>query len=529
MPGKFTILSLSFYLLGIPVAAQISPGDLSNVHAHLEGLSNCTQCHVLGSKVENDKCLFCHTDIKGRISLQKGYHASSEVKGKNCFACHSEHNGKNFQLIRLDQEKFDHNLTGFALSVPHAKKACFDCHKAKNIADTKIRDKKNTFLGVGTECLTCHEDYHQSTLSNLCLNCHNPEAFKPVTKFNHDNARFKLIGKHKTIDCAQCHRIETLNGKKFQQFKGLEFNQCTNCHKDVHNNQFGQDCLKCHTEESFHTVKGMANFDHDKTKFKLVGKHQLVSCKGCHKSKLTDPVRHNRCSDCHYDYHKKQFVKNGVSPDCSECHSEKGFTSFNYTIEKHNQSVFPLKGAHLAIPCFDCHKKQEQWSFRQIGIKCFECHRDIHKEFIQAKYYPGNDCKFCHSEEQWSSVSFDHKLTKFNLTGAHLKVNCRNCHISTDSNGKMIQKFTGLSQECSLCHKDNHFKQFEKNGVTFCEDCHTTENWKASKFDHNNAAFKLDGKHVNVPCYKCHLQQQLGTDKFVLYKLKEFKCESCHS
>jgi len=42
------------------VYGQISPGDLSNAHKDLEGMSNCTKCHALGEKVENNKCLDCH-------------------------------------------------------------------------------------------------------------------------------------------------------------------------------------------------------------------------------------------------------------------------------------------------------------------------------------------------------------------------------------------------------------------------------------------------------------------------------------
>ncbi|MDD2995319.1 MAG: hypothetical protein PHP99_03775, partial [Paludibacter sp.] len=47
--------------------SQISPGDLSEAHAHLEGLSNCTQCHTVGEKVTREKCLDCHKEIKSNI------------------------------------------------------------------------------------------------------------------------------------------------------------------------------------------------------------------------------------------------------------------------------------------------------------------------------------------------------------------------------------------------------------------------------------------------------------------------------
>jgi nitrate/TMAO reductase-like tetraheme cytochrome c subunit len=507
---------------------QLSPGDLSKPHEKLEGISNCTQCHVLGNKVSGEKCLACHTEIQSRIANQKGYHSSAEVRGKECYACHSEHNGKNFQLIRLDTAKFDHNLTGFNLSVPHDKKGCRDCHTAKFISEPKLKNNKTTYLGVKTDCLNCHADYHKSTLSPDCLICHNPAAFKPAAKFNHNNAKFRLLGKHTSVDCIKCHKVETLERKKYQEFKGLQFSNCTSCHKDPHKNQFGQNCRQCHSEESFQVVKGGNNFDHSKTAFKLEEKHLTVSCKSCHKNKLTDPLKFAKCTDCHIDYHKSQFAKNGVSPDCAQCHTVKGFNQFSYTIEQHNNAVFTLKGSHLAVPCTDCHKKQETWNFRNIGSKCKDCHKDIHQQYIQAKFYPEANCLICHKEEKWSDVAFNHTGTSFALTGAHVGLNCRKCHFKDVSSTVTQQKFTGLSAECSSCHTDNHYKQFEKNGVTDCSRCHVATNWKLTKFDHNTAAFKLDGKHINVPCSKCHKPQQEGSVIYTKYKLKEYKCESCH-
>ena len=88
-----TILSTLFLA---KLHAQISPGDLTKAHADLEGIFKCTQCHILGDKVSNDKCLECHKEIKSRIDQKKGYHASREVRGKDCAVCHSEHHGRNF-------------------------------------------------------------------------------------------------------------------------------------------------------------------------------------------------------------------------------------------------------------------------------------------------------------------------------------------------------------------------------------------------------------------------------------------------
>lgn len=510
------------------ISAQISPGDLSIYHSHLEGISNCTQCHILGNKESDEKCLLCHKEIHEKITLQKGYHISSDVKGKKCSDCHSEHNGKNFQLVRLDIQKFDHNLTGYSLSVPHAKKECKDCHATKFISDSKIKNKKFTYLGLKTECLNCHNDYHLRTLSSTCTNCHTADAFVPASRFSHDNAKFRLAGKHKSVECVKCHKINMTEGKKFQQFTGIQYSNCTSCHKDPHRNQFGQNCRQCHSEESFLVLQGTKKFDHNKTDYKLEGKHLIVNCKACHKGKFTDPLKFARCNNCHADYHKSQFVKNGVTPDCSQCHNINGFNLFSFTIEQHNEGVFPLKGAHLATPCFECHKKQEKWSFRQIGINCKDCHQDIHQNIIGTKYYPDGNCITCHKETRWSEITFDHGKTQFALTGGHSDKSCRVCHFRADVDGKVEQRFSGLSQSCSNCHSDKHRKQFEKNGATNCTDCHSTENWKASKFDHNKTAFRLDGKHINVPCVKCHKPQQEGSEFYVFYKIKEFKCESCH-
>ncbi|MGB5664278.1 MAG: hypothetical protein WBM60_13605, partial [Eudoraea sp.] len=89
---------------------QISPGDLSQSHADLEGMSNCTLCHDLGDKVSDKKCLECHKEIQSLINKKDGYHANSSVVKKDCFECHSDHHGRNFDMIRFDEDAFNHDL-----------------------------------------------------------------------------------------------------------------------------------------------------------------------------------------------------------------------------------------------------------------------------------------------------------------------------------------------------------------------------------------------------------------------------------
>jgi len=527
---KVVVLCLCTLIVsaGSVCIAQISPGKLAAVHAHLEGISNCTQCHTLGDKVTNAKCLDCHVELKSRIEQKKGYHASSEIRGKNCVECHNDHHGLTFQILRFDKEKFNHDLTGFKLTGAHAKKECKDCHKADRITDIKIKSKKFTYLGLSTACLACHTDYHQKTLAAACLNCHGVEAFKPVLKFNHATTKYPLTGKHQPVPCIKCHEVTTKNGLKFQEFAGIKFQSCSNCHTDPHQNKFGQNCAQCHITESFHTVQGISNFDHNKTNFKLENKHQNVPCQKCHKTSVTAPLKYARCLDCHPDYHNKQFVKQGVVQDCSDCHSTKGFTLFSYTVEQHNSGNFKLEGAHLATPCIACHKKQEKWSFKSIGLRCVDCHKDIHETYIAKEFYPEARCESCHNPSRWKEVTFDHTKTKFELTGAHIKPTCSDCHFKKEADGQEHQQFASLTSACIQCHPDIHFKQFENNGETNCLRCHTTNLWKIVNFDHNTTAFKLDGKHQSVACAKCHKPVTIEQNTFVLYKIKDTRCENCH-
>ncbi len=509
--------------------SQISPGDLVEAHAHLEGMSNCTECHVLGDKVTNEKCLDCHVEIKNLISQNKGYHVSDEVKGKECASCHNDHHGRNFEIVRFKKDSFDHNLTGYELLGKHKEIKCEDCHKEDLIKDEKIKEKQGTYLGLGNECLDCHTDYHQGSLSNNCTDCHNHQAFKPILDFDHGKTKFALKGKHNEVDCIECHKKEVRNGQDFQAFTGLKFTKCTDCHKDIHENKFGQNCTECHSENSFREVKKMTNFDHDLTNYPLLGKHQKVDCKECHKTNYTKAIAYKQCTDCHKDDHKNELDINGKDPDCSECHSVNGFTPSSYSIEQHNQSEFALNGAHLATPCFSCHLKNESWHFRQIGLKCVDCHDNIHKDLIGDKFYPEQNCKTCHNENQWKNVQFDHNLTDFKLLGAHKNQDCRACHFTENENGTFSQNFSDFTNNCTDCHKDIHFKQFDKAGITDCTRCHNSESFKINNFDHEKTLFPLNGAHEKVSCKECHKEIKNEKGSFIHYKIKEFKCVDCHS
>jgi len=598
------------FFISMASYGQISPGDLSEPHKELEGMSNCTQCHELGEKVLNSKCLDCHTEIQSLIDKDQGFHASSNVVREDCFKCHSEHHGRNFDMIRFDEDNFEHDLTGYPLEGKHAVVDCRECHMSDNIQNTEIRKRENTFLGLEQDCLSCHDDFHQKTLSTDCMSCHDMEAFRPATNFDHNDADYPLKGKHLDVDCIECHKVTTRNGLEFQEFANVPFSDCISCHTDPHENKlpgdctqchtetsfsffngqdefnhnttsftlkgkhkqvdcfschkesdnplmvfqdnlkvretncvkchedthegkFGLDCAKCHTERSFFSMKDMDFFDHTITDYPLEGKHLEVDCKQCHTGRYSESIDFSACKNCHEDYHNEEFADNGISPDCLECHSlQEGFGYSLYTLEQHQESTFPLEGAHVATPCYACHVSEDdqRYTFRNLGSECIDCHQDIHEGYINQSFYPEDDCRSCHINDSWSEVTFDHSQTNWTLDGRHLEVNCRECHFieNTDNKGDTIQEFAKLDTNCIACHENVHNDSFAIDGITDCLRCHVTSSWIPENFDHGSTKFALEGKHKEIDCRACHTSSLENGKTIVLYKLNKFQCIDCH-
>jgi len=524
---KYGYLIFCLFFLVKSSDAQLSPGDLSKSHAHLEGLRNCTKCHVLGEKETTSKCLACHTEIQQLLNQNRGYHSSPEAKGKKCAECHGEHHGREFEITRFDPINFDHNRTGYILEGRHSQLHCADCHKSELI-ETKVSQKEGySYLGLGIECLSCHDDYHQGAQSTDCLTCHNQTTFKLATDdFDHAQTRFPLTGRHQSVNCDGCHTGGDV--KNFQLFTNTQLSQCTSCHEDVHNNEYGSNCRQCHTVYSFTRIRTNTAFNHDNTNFPLTGAHVNVGCRQCHPGSYNSPVAHQNCSDCHSDFHENQFSRGGISPDCSECHTVEGFSPSIYTIEQHSLTNFPLEGAHLATPCLVCHRPDGNWDFSKEGSGCVECHQNIHENILPHRFIQGNNCERCHSVSSWSEVSFNHNLTNYELQGKHAQVNCSECHFLKQEDGSVVQKFTGLSQSCENCHTDMHFGQFIVNNENDCLRCHTYNNWLPEKFDHNNTRFKLDGEHLGLECNECHKRTEYLLPNYTIYKIEDISCASCH-
>ncbi len=578
-----------------PVLAQIAPGPLSRAHADLEGITSCGSCHDFGQ--HRLKCIECHVEIKRRVEAGTGLHArayKSTPGATDCARCHAEHRGSKVALIPLDRKAFDHGMqTGFILEGKHREQKCESCHTAAKISaaarsDIKAKDANRSFLGLRRECKACHQEPHQNQLGDDCMKCHDFQAWKPASKFNHARAAFQLTGQHQQVQCQKCHTraegagIPEAPGSKApsqgspQQkvllFKGLSYSGCQSCHADQHHGAFQEvklsgKCEGCHDTGGWKSNRPARDFDHNSTKFRLVGKHTELACGKCHKeNNFSRPIPHELCRDCHEDPHKGQFASRATGSDCASCHSPAGFKPPLFDREAHMRSAFPLLGKHASLPCGKCHQPEGRDARLKIGkLQCPECHAEPHGGQFAPEPY-GNKCNLCHSETGFETTTFTrerHAQTQFPLTGRHADVECRKCHKPlTAADSKTVptvaaplasppafpfvgadralpdarRQFHFASRACDTCHKDPHGIDAQANLP--CTTCHVTQQWRAPlPFDHSRTRFRLEGSHQDaanpIPCIKCHTASRKAdaevTGNAPIFSRASTQCSRCHA
>lgn len=521
-------------LLIIPsfLFAQLSPGKLTSSHAKFEGTLNCTLCHDLGKKVSNSKCLDCHKEIKNRLIAKKGFHSSQEVISKDCFECHSEHHGRDFEMIRFDEQNFDHKKTGYELTGAHLKIDCRDCHKQEFIQNIEIRQITDTYLGLSLNCIDCHEDYHQNTLDKNCASCHSTASFSPAQFFDHDETEFKLVGKHSTVDCIECHKEETKNGKPFQIFSNVSFSDCKSCHSDVHLNQLKGTCKSCHNEFGFDNHTSLNRYNHNLTNFPLTGSHLKINCKDCHNLTLPPEkifqeelgIGQNDCNKCHDDVHKGKFGLN-----CSDCHNVNSFTgNFNSNSFNHNLTEFKLEGKHQDVSCLECHGEN---TLQKLDFNnCYDCHEDFHQGiFISNNQI--RDCSSCHTTDGFEIINYTleqhNEESNFPLSGSHLATPCLMCH-QNNSKEDELWEFRSIGMNCIDCHVNIHELEIrpEIYPNNDCKVCHSTESWRECNFNHTTTQFELLGKHLTIDCRECHWEELTQAR---IFNGIGSNCIDCHS
>ena len=488
----------------------LMPGDLSVAHAKFE--KDCSNCHKFFKKsFQNDLCLDCHDhdNIKKDILSKKGYHGRiPDIDSRLCKTCHREHIGREASIIFFDKQTFDHNNTDFKLRDSHlgvlcskchafnkkyseAPHKCYDCHKkqephkgklgrqcnschieitwkdfqfdhSQTKFDLKGRHKgvlcrdchlRERYQGIPHRCSSCHanNDIHKGKFGKKCDSCHSVNGWTN-RKFDHDkDTKFKLTNKHHSVTCQQCHKKDP--------YKNKTPKDCHSCHKqdDDHKGLYGKKCHDCHNTKGWRKTR----FDHSKTDFPLLGKHEDVGCKECHPNRLDEKVP-VKCYGCHkhQDPHEGKQGKK-----CNDCHNVNGwFTKVEFD---HNITRFPLLGGHAVLACEECHASA---NFKEAGIKCSNCHADddYHKQQL------GSKCQLCHYSNDWKAWDFNHdKQTDFPLKDAHKGIVCEACH------NKPVSGEIELPKQCYGCHSkdDIHDGGFGRN----CGRCHRESSFKELK------------------------------------------------
>ncbi len=508
---------------------------LEGKHASLA----CEKCHTPAHMLPADRALIKMKD------LNKSFFGQSA----NCIPCHADpHKGQlgnectkchNVESWK-EAKNFDHSKTRYPLTGLHIKVPCEKCHKP-DVPGGPVRYQNLKF----DTCSACHIDPHKGTFKKACDTCHTTSGWKtilPGFDFDHSKTKYPLLGKHAQVSCVACH----INGDFRKQ---LAFANCKDCHTpDPHKGQFDArpkngECAECHTVDGWKpSLFGVKQ--HDTSKYPLKGKHASIDCAKCHIPAGKDTVynvKFELCSDCHKDVHDSQFAAAPYNNRCESCHTVQDFHRTTFTIAKHRNTRFALAGAHVAVPCAECHKlgaagradKVVPYHFENRD--CTACHKDPHKgEFndrMARKRANGTPfgCEACHNVKSWADINgFDHSKTKFPLLGAHRTVVCGDCHKATTA---YESRFKGTPQQCEACHNDAHDGQFvAKDAKTHCADCHNSQRWVPSTFDHDTRThFALTGGHANVACAKCHVQTKLVGEKLiVVYKNTPNKCVDCH-
>jgi hypothetical protein len=351
---------------------------------------SCGKCHSsstwAGGKFEHDKTAFKLTGAHQTVTCN-ACHISGRYKPtpKTCVGCHAtddEHRGsrgndcgKCHVTKEWKTAKYDHfKETGYALLGVHADIDCIACHRSGNYKDKIPKD-----------CNGCHapDDSHAARFGAKCETCHDNDKWRP-TEYDHaKEAKFPLHGAHAKIGCHVCHTAVVADQKLAKD--------CVGCHRseDPHRGKLTSGCETCHGETSW--VADVV-FDHDLTKYPLLGLHRVVSCAQCHATLAFDRAP-GTCVECHShdDVHK-----GGLGKKCETCHSTNGWSQWVFDHAK--DAHFPLLGAHAKLQCAGCH--HEAPGTVKMSQTCVACH---HKDDRHLGEY-GGQCDRCHSNDSWKGA-----------------------------------------------------------------------------------------------------------------------------
>ncbi len=330
--------------------------------------------YALRFKHRSAKCEACHTGFIYREKLETTCASCHKKDDKHrgtlgplCGDCHTEQS--------WDKAKFDHSKTHFPLTGKHADAECKACHK-----------DNSSFKDTPRACLACHrkDDTHKGRYGEKCETCHNDTSWKKIL-FDHDrDTKYLLRGAHKTTGCQKCH-TGTLYVDKTPV-------TCMACHRkdDKHLGQLGEKCDACHVEDNW---KRIVRFDHNQTKFPLLGRHALADCKACHATPAFKDAKSD-CLSCHGkdDVHRRQ-----LGAKCEACHNARDWKAWDF--DHTRKTRYPLDGSHAKLRCESCHRVPARDDLR-LPMTCAACHEkdDVH----EGKF--GRLCERCHTTDKFIRI-----------------------------------------------------------------------------------------------------------------------------
>ncbi|MEK6775974.1 MAG: cytochrome c3 family protein [bacterium] len=420
-----------------------------------DDINKGTGFHGRKTGIHDTECKHCHTDHKGRstdiVMLDrelfdhritdfelKGGHVKAPCSGchnekyknpearkrdrrgnvpsfrysdapSHCIDCHKDHDQHRGQLgdkcadcheeETWSKTRYNHDKTKFPLKGKHKKASCDKCHPGERWGKTP------------GDCFVCHrmDDRHNGRYGRKCEACHTteergilpapiPDRARPVTAWNrsifdHNKTKFQLTHKHRQVECNKCHK-GTLYNEKIPL-------TCYGCHKgdNVHKDkgQEGTQCERCHNQQGW---RSEIFFDHDLTRFPLIGLHAVAACEECHVSAAYEDAP-AECIKCHEsdDYHKQRF-----GTQCGPCHNPNGWSLWRF--DHDSQTRFKLDGAHQGLDCHACHQRTALDNLRE-PMACFACHME--EDEHRGRF--GQYCQHCHNTKSFKEILImDHEV-----------------------------------------------------------------------------------------------------------------------
>jgi len=194
--------------------------------------------------------------------------------------------------------------------------------------------------------------------------------------------------------------------------------------------------------------------------------------------------------------------------------------------------------AEIAGNCKSCHVAP--WEKETMSDRCLVCHSNVNADMKDVltphgRMYaidPQAQCRDCHPEhrgvnamlteiEDWR---YPHELSGFSLAAHQFKApedpfKCADCH------GSDVTTFDQAI--CISCHEQRDLAFIDAHKISYgenCTDCHDGVDRLGKDFTHANFAFQLTGKHTDIACENCHVNEHNLTEMAATAQ----DCTSCH-